>query len=158
MRRRDTQGGFTLIELMAVVVIIGVLTSIALPSIRQNAAQAKISEAILAFGTCKNAVAEVYQSVGQSPGEGNWGCENETGPVSQYVSTVKTKDDGTIVVEIKGTRDLRLDFNDITLEPLDGSGNLMTDGVGAVRRWRCGRAGAGTTLDLKYLPSSCRGI
>jgi type IV pilus assembly protein PilA len=156
--RRDTQGGFTLIEVMLVVVIIGVLTSIVLPSVRQNAAQAKMSEAILAFGTCKNAVSEVYLSTGVSPGAGNWGCENETGPVSQYVGTIRTTPEGIIKVDIDGVHDLRLDHHTITLEPLDDTGVLMSDGAGAVRRWRCGNPAAGTDLDMKYLPSSCRGI
>jgi type IV pilus assembly protein PilA len=155
--RRDTQGGFTIIEIMIVTMVIGVLASLLMPSARQYAAQAKVTEAILAFNLCKNSVAEVYQSVGESPGTGNWGCENPVGPVSQYVATVTTDDHGTIKVAIGGTHDLRLDFNDITLEPLDASGNLMEDGAGVVRRWRCGSATAGTTLNPKFLPSSCRG-
>lgn len=155
---RKVQAGFTIIEVLIVVVIMGVLASLVLPSIRENAARAKVSEALLAFATCKNAVAEVYQSVGNSPGAHNWGCEDEVGPVSQYVGTVTTTDEGIIKVAISGTHDLRLDTFDITLEPLDASGNLMSDGAGAVRRWRCGSAAAGTTLNSRFLPSSCRGI
>jgi len=155
MRR---QAGFTIIEVLIVAMIIGVLAALILPAARQYSAQAKMTEAVLAFNQCKNSVAEVYQSVGQGPGEANaWGCENETGPVSQYVGTITTSIEGIIKVGINGTKDLRLDHHDITLEPLDASGNVMTDGVGPVRRWRCGNALAGTDLDPKYLPSSCRG-
>ncbi len=156
--RRDTQGGFTLIEVMLVVVIIGVLTAIVLPSIRQNAAQAKMSEVLLAFSECKNAVTEVYLSNAAAPADGVWGCERETGPVSKYVGAIRTTPEGIIKVDIDGVKDLRLDHHTVTLEPLDASGNLMSDGVGAVRRWRCGNPAAGTDLDLKYLPSSCRGV
>jgi prepilin-type N-terminal cleavage/methylation domain-containing protein len=156
--RRGAQGGFTIIEIMIVTMIIGVLASLLLPQARQYSAQAKVTEAIMAFNLCKNSVAEVYQSVGESPGLGNWGCENETGPVSHYVGTVTTTAEGIIKVGIRGTGDGRLENQDITLEPLDATGALMTDGAGPVRRWRCGRIGSGlTTLDAKYLPSSCRG-
>jgi len=157
--RRSTEGGFTIIEIMIITMIIGVLASLLLPQARQYSAQAKVTEAIMAFGNCKNSVAEVWQSVGESPGADNWGCENTTGPVSQYVSTVHTLDDGTIKVEIRGTGDGRLENQDITLEPLDGAGNPMDIGAGPVRQWRCGRIASGyTTLDPKYLPSSCRGF
>jgi type IV pilus assembly protein PilA len=157
--KRDTQGGFTLIELMIIVTIIGVLASLLLPQARQYSAQAKVTEAMMAFGFCKNSVAEVYESEGVSPGAGQWGCENTSGTVSQYVENVRTKTEGTILVGINGTHDLRLDHTDISLEPLDASGNLMTDGAGPVRSWRCGRNATGyTTLDAKYLPSSCRGF
>jgi type IV pilus assembly protein PilA len=156
--RRDTQGGFTLIEVLLVVVIMGVLTSLVLPSVRQSAAQAKVSEALLAFSECKNTVSEVYMSVGSAPADGVWGCEHETGPVSKYVGTIRTSPEGIIKVDIDGVRDLRLDHHTITLEPLDAAGNLMADGMGAVRRWRCGNPTAGTDLDPKYLPSSCRGL
>jgi type IV pilus assembly protein PilA len=155
--RQQAQRGFTIIEVLIVTAIIGVLASLVLPGVRQYSAQAKVTEAVLAFNLCKNSVAEVYQSTGESPGANNWGCENTTGPVSQYVKTVITTDEGIIKVWILGTKDGRLDNNDITLEPLDASGNLMQDGAGPVRRWRCGSSGAGTTLNVKYLPSSCRG-
>jgi type IV pilus assembly protein PilA len=155
MRR---QAGFTIIEVLIVAMIIGVLAALMLPAVRQYSAQAKMTEAVMAFSQCKNSVAEVYQSVGEAPGGiNNWGCENETGPVSQYVGTVTTSVQGIITVGIKGVGDLRLDHHDITLEPLDSAGNVMTDGAGPVRRWRCGRAAAGTNIDPKYLPSSCRG-
>ncbi len=156
--RPNNQGGFTIIEVMLVTVIIGVLAALVLPSIQQNAAQAKMSEAILAFGPCKNAVTEVYLSTGQSAGEADgWGCESDT-QVSTYVGAIHTTPEGIIRVDINGVHDLRLDHHSITLEPLDSTGALMSDGIGAVNRWRCGNPAAGTDLPLKYLPSSCRGV
>ena len=78
--------------------------------------------------------------------------------MSQYVGAVRTTSEGIIKVDIDGVHDLRLDHHTVTLEPLDVAGNLMSDGAGAVRRWRCGNPAAGTDLDPKYLPSSCRGV
>jgi type IV pilus assembly protein PilA len=156
--RRETQRGYTIIELLLVVMIIGILAALVLPSVRENSARAKVTEALLASGGCKAAVSEIYLSNGVAPSDGEWGCERLTGPVSQYVETVRTTSEGIILVDINGTHDLRLDHNTITLEPLDASGNLMTDGVGPVRSWRCGKVAPSlTTLSPKYLPGSCRG-
>lgn len=153
----NRQSGFTIIEVMLVVTIIGVLAAIMLPSARENALRAKISEAILAFGHCKNAVTEVYLTGDSMPADGDWGCESSTS-TSQYVARIATtKGNGTIKITLQGI-DLRVNTFDITLAPLDSSGNLMTEVGMGVSRWRCGYPGDGTDLNQKYLPGSCRGI
>jgi type IV pilus assembly protein PilA len=158
--KTNSQSGFTIIEVMIVTMIIGVLSALVLPNIRTNAARAKVSEAILAFGTCKNMVTELYMSGGDPPGQGNWGCEVDPGPVSAYVKSITTSDEGIIRIELKG--DPRLNLMEIALAPLDATGNVV-NGVGsAIRSWRCGNRGdlippANFALDPKYLPNSCRG-
>src|SRR5437879_9987578 len=93
MRRTNSrQAGFTIVELMIVIMIIGVLASIVLPGIRSNAVRARMSEAILALSPCKNTVTELYNSGGDPPGAGNWGCEG--GDMSLYVDTITTDDVG----------------------------------------------------------------
>jgi type IV pilus assembly protein PilA len=153
--RRYSQTGFTIVEIMIVVMILGVLAALVLPNMRSSALRAKVSEVILALGTCKNQVSELYQSGGDPPGAGNWGCEASN--VSRYVDTITTDDIGVITVSVRGTGDLRVDFHDITLAPLDNTGTLPTGGGSSVRQWRCGRAGDGTSVPPQYLPNSCRG-
>ena len=160
MRRSNSQAGFTIVEVMIVTMIIGVLAALVLPSIRSNAARARMSEAILAFGTCKAVVSEIYISGGDPPGPGLWGCEATN--VSTYVDSITTSDEGVIKASLRGFNDLRIDFHDITLAPLDNTGNVPTGGGAAIRRWRCGSpadwtGGTGTTVPPQYLPSSCRG-
>lgn len=155
MRKTSREAGFTMIEIMIVVMVIGVLAAIVLPTFRLTTARAKVSEAILALGTCRNAVSEAYLN-GTLPLAGEFGCENAVGPVSTYVGTIDTKADGTIVVELNGFLDPRLDLWDITLAPLDSTGVTPAPGD-AVARWRCGLPADGTNLDPKYLPNSCRG-
>jgi type IV pilus assembly protein PilA len=151
------QSGFTIIEVMLVTMIIGVLAAMVLPSIRVETARVKMSEALLAFGTCRNMVTEMYNSGGDSPGAGNWGCESAVGtPVSVYVDSVTTEEDGMIKVSLRGFNDLRIDTHDLTLTPLDNTGTRAVPGV-LVRRWRCGSVADGTTVPAKYLPGSCRG-
>ena len=66
---KKAQQGFTLIELMIVVAIIGILAAIALPAYQDYAKRAKISEVILAAVPCRTSVTEVYQTaIGAGPG------------------------------------------------------------------------------------------
>src|SRR5262245_11693224 len=134
---RKTSQGFTIIEVMIVVTIISVLASIVMPFIRVNTIRVKMSEAILAFGTCRNMVTEMYQAGGDIPDEGAWGCEI-TKDASRYVDSVQTKDPGKIVVSLRGFNDGRIDFNDLTLMPLDNTGNPPSGNGAPIRRWRCG--------------------
>jgi type IV pilus assembly protein PilA len=157
MRRTNSrQAGFTIVELMIVIMVIGVLAAIVLPSIRSNAVRARMSEAILALSPCKNAVSELYNSGGDPPGPGNWGCE--TSNASIYVDTIDTNDVGVIKASLRGFNDLRIDFHDITLAPLDNTGNTPAPGS-IVTAWRCGSPSdwTGTTVPSQYLPGSCRG-
>jgi len=140
---------------MIVVMIIGVLAALILPSMRSNAVRAKMSEALLALSSCKNQVSEVYLSGGDPPGAGNWGCESSA--VSTYVDTITTDDVGVIKASLRGFNDLRIDFHDLTLAPLDNTGSLPTGGGSPVRAWRCGNPGDGTSVPSQYLPGSCRG-
>jgi type IV pilus assembly protein PilA len=155
MRRGNRQSGFTIVEIMIVVMIIGVLAALVLPGYRSSAIRARMSEAILALAPCKNAVTELYQSGGDPPGSGNWGCEGSN--VSTYVDSITTDDVGVIKASLRGFSDLRVDFHDITLAPLDNTGSLPTGGGILVRMWRCGNAGDGTSVPPQFLPNSCRG-
>jgi len=150
------QAGFTIVELMIVMMIIGVLAAIVLPGIRSNAIRARMSEAILALSPCKNVITELYNSGGDPPGAGNWGCE--ASDVSIYVDTVTTDDVGAIKASLRGFNDLRIDFHNLTLAPLDNTGTFPAPG-GLVRTWRCGSPTdfGGTDVPPQFLPGSCRG-
>jgi prepilin-type N-terminal cleavage/methylation domain-containing protein len=156
-RTNDRQAGFTIVELMIVVMVIGVLAALVLPSVRANAVRARMSEVILALTPCKNAVAELYNSGGDPPGPGNWGCE--ASDVSAYVYTITTSDVGVIKASLRGFNDLRIDTTDLTLAPLDSTGNVLSGGGINVSAWRCGSPTdwTGTTVPAQFLPSSCRG-
>ncbi len=156
MRIINSQRGFTLIELMITVAIIGIIASIALPNVRSYVIRAKASEVMLAFTHCRTLISEFYQSAESSPGADGFGCESPD-PVGKYVFSIHTKDDGTIVVTLVGFNDLRVDTHDVTLSPLDFQGNHAIVGQSRVTQWRCGSPLDGTTLSPLYLPGSCKG-
>ena len=151
----NRQSGFTIIEIMIVTVIIGVLAVVAIRAANGYAVRAKVSEAVLALGTCRTVVSEFLTSADSLPSTSNsYGCETTNS--SKYVNSITTSPEGIIRAEVRGVGDLRVDFHTISLAPLDGSGALMTD-VGRIARWRCGASADGTDVNVEFLPGTCRG-
>jgi type IV pilus assembly protein PilA len=159
--KKRMQQGFTLIELMIVVAIIGILAAVALPAYQTYTIKAKVSEAILATSQCRTAVSEVYQTGSQSslPGDNGWGCEASTGTQSKYVATVMTNANGVITVTLTGAADLGTAANTtIRLVPADSAGApLAATAIGSttVGTFLCG-PGATAGIEKKFLPGSCK--
>src|SRR5260370_42459313 len=76
---RTIQKGFTLIELMIVVAIIGILAAVALPAYQDYTVRAKMSEVILAASACRTSITEIYQPGGTPPPPHGWGCRDPRG-------------------------------------------------------------------------------
>ena len=143
--KAKAQKGFTLIELMITVAIVGILAAVALPAYQDYTIRAQVTEGVSLASGAKASVAEYQSNKGSLPGDND--AAGFAGAVGKYVTGVEIAD-GVITATYGNDANSNLSTKTIKLTPAaDGTtGNLV---------WTCS-AGDTNPVDDKYLPSSCK--
>jgi type IV pilus assembly protein PilA len=145
---KQVQKGFTLIELMIVVAIIGILAAIAIPAYQDYTIRAQVTEGLNLASDLKAAIGELYadRGVGTDINSGDFGVPAANYKTGKYVQQIEVAA-GTIDITFGNSANQKIRNGHLTLVP---SVNQNQDII-----WTCG--GDGTDLAEKYLPASCRG-
>lgn len=137
---KKQQSGFTLIELMIVVAIIGILAAIALPAYQDYTKRSHVSEGLSLAAGAKSAVTEYYSSVGSFPvGNSTAGLAPAASITGNAVDSVTVGTAGVITVDFDNTK---VASGTLSMTPADTNGSVT---------WTCS-----ASLDNKYVPANCR--
>lgn len=142
MRRNN---GFTLIELMIVVAIIGILAAVAIPFYQQYAIRAKVAEGLTAADSIKSSVAESYSATG------NWPSTNASAGINSSTSYATKYMDSIQVVASGSASAVVINFNSLTVAPNFSIVLQASTGSGSIV-WNC----TSSATQTAYLPTSCR--
>ena len=159
------QSGFTLIELMIVVAIIGVLASIAIPAYQDFQVRARVSEILAMMAQCKTKVVEFYQS-----NKNNWttpGGTNIAALNPSVCSTIQTENTQSMSVDAAGIIEVSILpiggstalGQTISLEPGGPTANGLWQSLNpgdTIASWKCGNP-ARTSVEPRYRPGTCQG-
>jgi len=155
--KRTLQKGFTLIELMIVVAIIGILAAVALPAYQDYTVRARMSEVVLAASSCRTSLTEAFQTAPAGTAVASIVGNNCNIARTQFVSGGTVTNAGIIQVATLSTVGGGIANGAlVTLAPFT-SANAAPVAGDVIARWRCGSAADGTNVDARFLPGSCRG-
>jgi type IV pilus assembly protein PilA len=148
---KTLQKGFTLIELMIVVAIIGILAAVAIPAYQDYIARAQVSEAVSLLGSGKTPLAEYFASQGAWPNTASDVMGNTQGKYTSSIS-IGNSDAASQSITLIGT--MKALGQGVNVNITQGTVGLNTIDGGKI--WTCFTTGITAALASKYVPSNCR--
>ncbi|MGH8441769.1 MAG: pilin [Nevskiaceae bacterium] len=146
--------GFTLIELMIVVAIIGILAAIAIPAYQDYIARAQASEAMQLLGGAKTPMAEYFANSGAWPSAPGSVMATLSG---KYVTSIYYTP-GSPTSPTSLSLSLTAQFKPANVSKLLQGKTMTYETTTGGRIWFCGVGGGGSAVPIKYLPAACRGV
>ena len=142
--------GFTLIELMIVVAIIGILAAVAIPAYQDYIARAQVSEAVSLLGSGKTPMAEYFASQGAWPTSASDVMGNTAGKYTAGISI------GGSSTTAPGAITLIATMASSAVNANIVSQQLALNSTDGGKTWTCSTSAATTSLSSKYVPANCR--
>ena len=147
---KSLQKGFTLIELMIVVAIIGILAAVAIPAYQDYIARAQVSEAVSLLGSGKTPFAEYFSSQGAWPSAASDVMGNTAGKYTAGISISASNTTAPGSVTLVAT----MQASGVNVNIASSTVGLNTTDGGKI--WSCFTTGTSAPLNSKYVPSNCR--
>jgi type IV pilus assembly protein PilA len=153
---KQVQKGFTLIELMIVIAIIGILAAIAIPAYQNYTIRAQVTEGLTLADGWKTTIAEYYANTGNWPTMAN--LNGTTNSIGKYESSITVNPAGVIQITYGNQANSKINGLALALQPFTNQNNDVL--------WQCGNSGTpsgatsaaiggSNTLSPQYLPTSC---
>ncbi len=152
IQMKQLQRGFTLIELMIVVAIIGILAAVAIPAYQDYIARSQVSEAVSLLGAAKTPIAEYISDKGFMPAL----TDAVSTTSGKYMASMASSPAAATTIGTNTAITLSASMTSTGVNGAIASGTVGMSSPDGARTWNCTSTGTASPISAKYLPGACR--